>query len=101
MPPNRTKQYPKVGDMVAITPAWKKNGRTQALRAWKHKDLGQNFFYQHEPQDSNNYQEWFENLIESTGYVVAIDKEWTKVHFFCFDHPLWFRDHCLKTIQIK
>jgi len=87
--------------MVAITPAWKKNGRTQALRAWKHKDLGQNFFYQHEPQDSNNYQEWFENLIESTGYVVAIDKEWTKVHFFCFDHPLWFRDHCLKTIQIK
>lgn len=84
-----------VGDMVVINARWRKEGRIKALSAWKHKDPGENFFSQHQPQDSLDYKEWFETLKNSTGYVVAIDGEWTKVHFFCFESPLWFKDDCL------
>jgi hypothetical protein len=85
----------EIGQLVAINPRWQRKGRKQAIQAWRHKDPACNYFSHHEPKGSEDYEQWFNILSESTGYVVKIDNDWIKVRFFCFDHELWFRGEYL------
>jgi len=82
----------QIGDMVRINSRWRKRGRKQAIQAWRHKDPAHNFFSHHEPQYSQEYEKWFQNLSKSTGFVIKIDKDWVKVQFFCLDHEIWIKE---------
>lgn len=95
------KKQPQIGEMVRLSAFWKKQGKTQAIQAWRHKNPALNFFSHHEPEKSEDYEQWFQTLSNSTGYVTKIDDKWTKVRFFCFEHELWFRTDYLTTIKQK
>lgn len=78
-----------IGDMVAISETWKKRGQQQAITAWENKSpFGLNFF-SHQPQKSEDYQEWFDNLAKSAAWVKNIDENWIFVKWAHIEAPLW------------
>lgn len=82
--------------MVAINAAWKKRGQKQAISAWQSKKVGQNFFHSQQPQTSEEYEKWFQDLSNSAGWVKQIDGGWAQVQWSHLESPLWL---CLKYLK--
>jgi hypothetical protein len=87
-----------IGDMVAINAAWKKRGQKQAITAWQSKTFGLNFFHSQQPEQSEHYQEWFLNLINSAGLVLKTDGDWAFVQWGHLEYPLWLSLGYLKRL---
>lgn len=88
----------QVGDMVRLQNSAIKKGRKSAICAWQHKREGRNLFSNQQPARSEDYAQWFEEIINSVGYCCNIDEEWIQVTFVHLQTPLWFLESNMKKV---
>lgn len=77
--------------MVQINETWKKQGKVQAIQAWEiaNKKADQIFFRNQQPQNSEDYPQWFNALCNSAGLAKKIEDNWAFVFWMHLEKPIW------------
>lgn len=88
----------QVGDMVMISVTGAIRGKKSAISAWTNKRKGRNLFSIGQPEKSEDYAQWFEELSNSVGYCCDIDDDWIQISFVHLQTPIWFMKSILKKV---
>lgn len=94
-----------VGDIVHIRSFWKKEGKKNAISAWRHLNE-KGYPSTVIPARSSDYSEWFDALSENSAYVLAIIRQennknmpWLNVRFFHMEESIWMPAYYLIAIN--